>query len=240
MTGNTRIYLLSGYLAVAAAGIVYALTSSHGLFVLLPSAAAQQQPLSWPLVLGMGIFILLLASTVFFSVPANPLFYLAAGYLFGFVTGSVLAVMATTLGSVASLYFFRKTTSSQSVLQRLKVKNVFLMLVLLRCSPWLPSPLINVFCGMARVPFSTFLASTVTGTLPLVCTYTLVASRLRGPITISILHSPALLGALTVFSVISLVGFLQPIHLIISHLSTASTRHDRHAPKALQSKQYIP
>ncbi|SPF51580.1 membrane hypothetical protein [Syntrophobacter sp. SbD1] len=222
MTGNARKYVLSGYLAVAMAGIVSALTSSHELLVLLPPTAAQQQPLSWPLVLGMGIFILLLAGTVFFSVPTNPLFYLAAGYLFGFVTGSVLAVMATTLGSVASLYFFRNTTSSQPVLQRLKVKNVFLMLVLMRCSPWLPSPLINVFCAMARVPFSTFLASTVFGTLPLVCAYTLVASRLRGPITVSILHSPELLGALTVFSVISLAGFLQPLHVVISHLRGSS------------------
>ncbi len=74
---------------------------------------------------------------------------------------------------------------------------------------------------MARVPFSTFLASNVLGTLPLVCTYTLVASRLRGPITVSILHSPELLGALTVFSVISLFGFLQPLHVVTSHLRSS-------------------
>jgi uncharacterized membrane protein YdjX (TVP38/TMEM64 family) len=219
---NARKYVLSGYLAVAMAGIVYALTRSHELLALMQSAAAQQQLLSWPLVLGMGIFILLFAGTVFFSVPTNPLFYLVAGYLFGSITGSVLGVTATTLGSVASSYFFRKTTPSPPALQRLGVKNVFLMLVLLRCSPWFPSPLINVFCGMARVPFSTFFASSVFGTFPLVYSYALVASRLRGPLTVSILYSPQLLGALTVFSVISLVGFLQPLHIVINHLRNSS------------------
>jgi len=176
MTRNARKYLLLGYLAVAMPGIVYALTSSHKLLALLQSAAAQQ-PLSWPLVPGMGIFVLLFAGTVFFSVPINTIFYLAAGYLFGFATGSVLAIIATTLGSAASLYFFGKTSSSLQVLQTLKVKNVFLTLVLLRCSPWFPSPLINVFCGVARVPFSIFLVSTVFGTLPLVSCYTFFASR---------------------------------------------------------------
>ena len=221
MTRNARKFVLLGYLAVAIPGIVYVLTSSHELLALLQSAAARQQPLSWPLVLGMGIFVLLFAGTVFFSMPTNPLFYFAAGYLFGFVTGSVLAVIAATLGSVASLYFFRETTSSSPALQTLNPKNVFLTLVLLRCSPWFPSPLINVFCAVARVPFSIFLVSTVFGTLPLVSCYTFFASRLRGPITVSILHSPELLWALTIFSVISLLGFLQPLQVVISHLRGA-------------------
>ncbi len=107
MTVNAGKYVLSGYLAVATAGIVYALTSSHELFALLQSAAAHQ-PLSWPLVFGMGIFILLFAGTVFFSVPTNPLFYLAAGYLFGSVTGSVLPSLPPLRDPWPRFIFFAK------------------------------------------------------------------------------------------------------------------------------------
>ena len=222
MTGRARKYLLSGYLAVAMAGIVYTLNRRHELLALLPSMTAQHQSLSWPMVASMVAFILTFAGAVFFSAPINPLFYLAAGYLFGFATGSVLAIMANILGSGTSLYLFRKTTSPPPALQRHEVKNVFLTLVLLRCSPWFPSPLINVFCGMARVPLSTFLASTVLGTLPLVCTYTLFASRLRGPLTLSILQSPELITALTVLTMISFLGFLQPIRVVVNHLRGSS------------------
>ena len=138
MTGRARKYLLSGYLAVAMAGIVYTLNRRHELLALLLSMTAQHQSLSWPMVASMVAFILTFAAAVFFSAPINPLFYLAAGYLFGFATGSVLAIMANILGSGTSLYLFRKTTSPPPALQRHEVKNVFLTLVLLRCSPWFP------------------------------------------------------------------------------------------------------
>ena len=150
MIGRTRKYLLSGYLAVAMAGIVYTLNRRHELLALLPSMTAQHQSLSWSMVASMVAFILTFAGAVFFSAPINPLFDLAAGYLFGFATGSVLAIMANIFGSGTSLYLFRKTTSPPPALQRHEVKNVFLTLMPLRCSPWFPMPLINVFCGMAR------------------------------------------------------------------------------------------
>ena len=130
----------------------------------------------------------------------------------------LIALLGTMLGSTAALYFFRKTTASPPALGKFEVKNVFFMLVLLRCSPWFPSPLINVFCGVIRVRLSTFLASTLVGTFPLVTIYTLTASRLRGPITASILYSPELLAALSVLSITSLLGFLQPIQVVTSYL----------------------
>jgi uncharacterized membrane protein YdjX (TVP38/TMEM64 family) len=211
-------FILIGYLAVAVAGIICFRSCGREIWALLPPAGVQELPLSWPLLLSMGIFILLFASTVFFSAPTNPLFYLASGYFFGSVKGTTIAVTATVLGSAAAFHFFRKTTSSPPALRRLEIKSVFLMLVLLRCSPWFPSPLINVFCGVIRVPFSTFLASTLCGTLPLVTIYTLTASRLRGPLSMSILYSPELLAALSVLGVISLLGFLQPLRAMTSYL----------------------
>jgi uncharacterized membrane protein YdjX (TVP38/TMEM64 family) len=218
MKNQAYKFILIGYMAVALAGIICFQTCGRELWALLPSAVAQEQPLSWPLMLSMGIFILLFASTVFFSAPTNPLFYLASGYFFGSVKGTTVAVTATVLGSAAAFHFFRKTTSTPPALRRLEIKSVFLMLVLLRCSPWFPSPLINVFCGVIRVPLSTFLASTLCGTLPLVTIYTLTASRLRGPISMSILTSPELLAALTVLGVVSLLGFMQPLRAITSYL----------------------
>ena len=218
MKNKAHRYILIGYLAVAVAGMVFFHSCGREIWSLLPSLVAQEQPLSWPLVLFMGMFILLFAGTVFLSAPTNPLFYLASGYFFGPVKGTAIAVTATVLGSAAAFCLFKNTTSIPQALRRVEVKSVFLVLVLLRCSPWFPSPLINLFSGALRVPLSTFIASTLFGTLPLVSIYTLTASRLRGPISLSMLHSPELLAALTVLGVISLLGFLQPLRAITSNL----------------------
>jgi uncharacterized membrane protein YdjX (TVP38/TMEM64 family) len=217
MAINPGKYLLRGYLTVAVAGMVAFQVCGRKLWDLL-AAVTVQDGMSWPLLLAMGGFFVLLASSVFFSAPTSPLFYIAAGYLFGSAKGTAIATAATVLGATAAYWFFRKTLSAPVALQAPQLKRTFLTLLLLRCSPWFPSALINVFCGMTRVPTANFLVATLFGTLPLVSVYTLTASRLRGPIDASVLRSPELLAALGVLSVISLIGFLLPLHTVTSCL----------------------
>ena len=218
MKENAHKYILGSYLVLALLGITIFRAWGPQFLELLPSAVTRDQPLSWHLVLSMALFVALLAGGVFFSSPVNALFYLAAGYFFGFLSGVILATLATVLGSGAALCFFSKTIRLPATAKKLEVKRVFLVLVLLRCSPWMPSSLINLFCGVARVPLPVFLASTLFGTLPLVLVYTLAASRLRGPITVSLLYSPAILTAVSVLGVLSLVGFLEPLRVVMSYL----------------------
>jgi len=222
MTGNKSRQLLAGYLLVVLAGIVLYSMCGPRLWALLPVTGISVQPFSCSLLPGIGVFILLFALTVFFSAPTNPLFCLAAGYLYGAVPGTIIAVLATTMGSATAFLFFRKTITPQRSLSKIKVGSQFVMLVLLRCSPWIPSPLINLYCGAVRVRPVLFAASTFLGSMPLVGVYTLTASRLRGPLEIALLSSPEVISALSVLGAVSLLGFLKPLRMVVSHLRTLS------------------
>jgi uncharacterized membrane protein YdjX (TVP38/TMEM64 family) len=167
----------------------------------------------------MAAFAATLAVTVFFSAPTNPIFYLAAGYYFGLIYGTAIAALATVAGSGAAFLLFRRTLKPRRPSDELDA-NIFLTLCLLRCSPWFPAPLVSAFCGATRVRPGIFLASTFSGTLPLILAYTLTASRLRGPITLSILYSPEIVTALTVLGAVSVVGCLRPVRHVANYLKT--------------------
>jgi uncharacterized membrane protein YdjX (TVP38/TMEM64 family) len=209
--------LLGGYLAIVLAGGALCRLSGHRIVELVQAADTAGQPLSWGMVPVMALFILLFALTVFFSSPTNPLFYLAAGYLFGAARGTALAALATTLGSATAFLFFRMAVTPPAF-RRPEVRNLFLTLVLLRASPWFPSPLVNLFCGAARVRPTLFVASTLLGSLPLAGVYALAASRMRGPLDASLLRSPEIIAALAGLGAVSLAGLLQPLRVVAGYL----------------------
>ena len=187
------------------------------LLLLSMSTFTLQHGLTGRIILGEAIFVSVLAVTIFFSAPTNGLFYLAAGYFFGIWNGSVIAIGSTLAGSFFAWVFFKRSIGLRVEGKELDV-NMFLLLVLLRCSPLVPSSLVNMFCAATGVRPLVFLTSTFLGTLPLILVYTLAASRLRGPIDAAILHSPEILTSLTVLCVLSLLGSLQPVRLFVSYL----------------------
>jgi uncharacterized membrane protein YdjX (TVP38/TMEM64 family) len=210
--------MLLGYLLIALAGITLYALFRHQLSALLPQAPVGR--LSWCDLRGITAFMLLFALTVFFSAPTNPLFFMAAGYLYGALAGTVIAVVATTIGSAAAFLFFRGTLAPKysHTHQNLEQGKMLLMLTLLRSSPWFPSSLVNVFCGAIRVRPALFAASTVLGTIPLVSVYTLTASKLHGPLELSLLRSPQISAALFLMGALSLAGLLKPLRKVASHL----------------------
>ena len=218
MTGKSRKYMLWGYLGATL--MVAALCKVYGFqpSALLPGADGFEQSISWSDALSMSAFIAAFASAVFLSVPIAPVFCIASGYFFGAVEGTAMASLATTVGSVAAFHFFRKTVAAPAAFRQLEIKNLFLVLLLLRCSPWFPSPLINLYCGASRVRSPMFLFSTLFGALPLICVYTLAASRLRGELDMSLLYSPEIIGVLIVLSLISLIGLLLPFRVFSNYL----------------------
>lgn len=218
MTCNRQRLLLWGYLLIALGSAALYRGYGRRFLTLLPASDAALHSFSLSLLPGMAAFLLLFALSVFFSAPTTPLFCLAAGYLYGAVPGTAGAVLATTLGAGAAFLFFRRTIVPPPPYSRVEVGNLFFVLVLLRCSPWFPGPLINLFCGTNRVRPSFFVASTLLGSLPLVSVYTLTASRLRGPLEVSLLRSPEIVTALSVLGAISLISCLRPARVVAKHL----------------------
>ena len=156
--------------------------------------------------------------SVFFSIPPGPLFYLVFGYCFGPVEGTLLAVLATTAGSVGAFWFFRSAVPAGRARSGIKVRNVFLTLMLLRSSPWIPNPLITVFCSAFDVGIVTFTLTTFFGTMPLIMFYAVAASRLSGRFDASVLLSPDIALAFALLSAVSLVGLLKPVRIIRDYL----------------------
>ena len=218
MTETSRKRLAWGYVTIALLAFVLCRMYDVQPDALLLGSDRPAQVLSWREAAALLAFAAAFASSVFFSVPVAPLFYVASGYLFGVAEGTIVAVLATTSGSLAAFHFFRKTVRVPPAFRKIEIKNLFLVLLLLRSSPWFPSPLINVYCGVTRTRVSTFVASTLLGTLPLICVYTLAASRLRGHVDASLLYSPEIVASLVVLSVISVSGLLPPLRIVASHL----------------------
>ncbi|SFK25212.1 VTT domain-containing protein [Methylocapsa palsarum] len=167
--------------------------------------------------LAIALFFLS-AVCIFLSIPAAPLFYLAFGFFFGAYEGMFLAGLATTAGSVAAFCFFRRAIPQNAALRSVEIKNVFMTLLLLRSSPWLPNPLITLFCSAVDVGIGMVALTTFLGTLPLIAIYTIAAGRLYGHLDASILYSTDVVAAFFLLGVISLVGFLQPVKIALQSL----------------------
>jgi uncharacterized membrane protein YdjX (TVP38/TMEM64 family) len=130
---------------------------------------------------GAGVWapLMFVALQVLCTVPPpipRSLFTLAAGLLFGSATGSVLAVVATTLAAVAAFALVRLTGGGivERYAERAPVlwtrrrldRSGLLAVVSLRLIPVLPFPLVNYAAGLSGVGFLPYAAGTLLGILP--------------------------------------------------------------------------
>lgn len=209
---NSRRWLIILYLALMAAG--FAITRAINVDLPLVLSSVQAHLLSGQGNAGFAAaYVLALGLCAFLSLPVGPLFYLAGGYLFGVVEGTLLAACGNALGVTAAGAFVRTVLPGGNHFAHYATSRLVGTLVLLRLSPWFPAPLITVFCGVTQIPHRVAFFATVVGTGPLICAYALVASRLRGPLDISVLKSPDLLFAIALLGVLSLTVLLEPLRL---------------------------
>lgn len=98
---------------------------------------------------------------------------------FGFFTGFVVSLIATVVGCLVSYCFFyflssckfiKRISSHKRVLKVIdSIYNIdFSKLVLLVSLPFTPAFLINIACGISKVPFKKFILSIVIGKVSIV------------------------------------------------------------------------
>ncbi len=182
--------------------------------------------------LGAAILFIAFAVSIFFSLPVGPLGYVAFGYFYGPYEGTVIADVAATTGSVVAFIFFRTAIPQSDALQRVALKNVCITLLLLRSSPWIPNPLITLFCSAFDIGIVTFALTTFFGTMPLIAVYTLAANRLHAHLDVSVLYSTDFAVAICLLSAVSLLGFLKPVRTALASLKAvqAGDAGDDNAP----------
>ena len=133
--------------------------------------------------IGMTILQIIIA-----LLPGEP-FELAAGYAFGAVEGTILCILASTLGSVLVFWLVRKygvrlveIFFSEEKLRSIKFlktssKRDFLFLVIFMI-PGTPKDLLCYFAGLTDMPFSLWLMICSLGRLPSIVTSTIGGSAL--------------------------------------------------------------
>ena len=153
------------------------------------------------------------------SLPGSFIFTMAAGFLFGPVLGTAIAVTAATAG--ATLLFAIARTSlgellrnrSQGALRTLKegfAKNAFSYLLFLRLVPVFPFWLINLAAAFFGVPLRTFVLATFAGIIPGAAVYASIGSGLGSVLDrgqkpdLSVIFSPAILLPMLALAALSL------------------------------------
>jgi pyruvate/2-oxoglutarate dehydrogenase complex dihydrolipoamide dehydrogenase (E3) component/uncharacterized membrane protein YdjX (TVP38/TMEM64 family) len=197
-----RLLLLLGL--VAAAVLAWRL----GLFEFLTLDALKARQSEFqalyaarPLLVLAGFFALYVAVTGL-SLPGAAILTLAAGALFGLVTGTILVSFASTIGAtlsfLAARYLFRGPVEARfgnrlGAINRGLEKDGAFYLFTLRLVPLFPFFLINLLMGLTRIRTTTFALVSQIGMLAGTIVYVNAGTELAKIDSLSGIASPSLL-----------------------------------------------
>ncbi len=162
---------------------------------------------------GIWAPLLFLALQVAMTVAPVPrtVFTVAAGVLFGAVTGLLLAVVGTALAAVAAFWLVRMLgagfverhadRAAVAWVQARLDRRGLLAVVSLRLIPALPFSVLNYAAGLSGIRFAPYLLGTVLGTLP-----GTVAIVVLGDAVTDGTPDPALLAVSVVSGLVGLTG----------------------------------
>lgn len=159
-------------------------------------------------------FITLYLIVVALSIPGSAVLSISGGFLFGTVLGVIYANIAATLGSacifLTTRYLIGAWLQKKYAVQLEKFNGEMTRhgsnyLLTLRSIPIFPFFLVNIFAGLTRVPFWTFLWTTSVGIIPGDAAYTFGGSQLGTIDSARDTLSVNMLIALTLLALFSLV-----------------------------------
>ncbi len=128
--------------------------------------------------LGIGghlLFFIVLLLTVPLPIPSLPII-ISGGYIYGLVTGTILTIIATIVGSAISFYLVRKL--GKPFLERFVEKkqinhftSIFqkrgtLAIAISYALPFFPADEISFILGLTKIKFRTFMIFCIIGTFP--------------------------------------------------------------------------
>ncbi|PWG18604.1 TVP38/TMEM64 family protein [Salibaculum griseiflavum] len=176
-------------LAVAALGAIY-LRDYISFQALAENREALLAYRDANFVLTAGLFVLLYAVIVAFSLPGATVMTLTGGFLFATFPGALFNVTGATIGAVgiflAARWGFgeqlgRKLEGSEGTVKKIKDgidENQWSMLFLIRLIPAVPFFLANLIPAFLEVPLRRFVISTFLGIIPGAVVYTSVGAGL--------------------------------------------------------------
>ena len=164
--------------------------------------------------LSAAVLMLGYALSVALMIPIATFFALAAGFMFGALWGTLIAVFGATLGAVASFYvarFVLGESLQQKYTQELNrfnsefEANGYSYLFALRLLPIFPFFLINLLCGLTRIDVKTFFITTFIGIIPGGFAYTYAGSQLSSINALSDIFTKEMALAFVFLGLLSLI-----------------------------------
>lgn len=159
------------------------------------------------------VFIALYTLFNTFLLPATAL-TLTAGVVWGWLTGGLWVLAASTIGSTIPYFISRSGAAWVDDLLKRRAGRVyktlqsegFMSLLLMRLVPIVPYNILNYAAGLAGIPFRTYVAATFIGTIPGIFIFTYLASSISAGLVsprqafIRILIAGVLLAGLALIS----------------------------------------
>lgn len=180
--------------------------------------AAQAELATWrataPYVAEFGFFLLYVFVAAL-SLPGAAIMTLAAGAIFGLVTGTVIASFAASVGAtlamLAARYVLRASVQQrfgarlQAVNEGFARDGAFYLLTM-RLLPVFPFFVINVLMGLVPVRVRTFYWVSQLGMLPATTVYVYTGTELASVSSVGDIFSPALLLAFALLALLPLLA----------------------------------
>ncbi|MGG1552335.1 TVP38/TMEM64 family protein [Paenibacillus ferrarius] len=138
-----------------------------------------------------NIMAIMIIATLFALFPVVPygLFAGALGAKFGFFTGGIINILASTCAALIMFLIFRYSFSGPArrmIARYQRVEhftkmfeaNAFLAVLFARLIPIIPAQVVNIYSAISRIKFITFTLATVLGKIPLMMTFALLGDQL--------------------------------------------------------------
>jgi uncharacterized membrane protein YdjX (TVP38/TMEM64 family) len=164
--------------------------------------------------LALAIAFLCYAGAVAFSLPGALVMSLTVGFIFGRWVGTVLVVLAATLGAtlvfLAARYLFadaarRRMGALGEKLSAGFAENAFHYLLFLRLVPLFPFFLVNLAPAFTRISLRTYVAGTFIGIIPATFVFVNLGQTLGRIDSLSGLVSTEAIGAFVLLGLLALV-----------------------------------
>ncbi len=162
----------------------------------------------------VGFFIAIYILQTAFSLPGGAILTLAAGFLFGAVSGTVIvnvgATAGATLAFLVARYLLRDWIESRfgerlASLQAGFSSNAFHYLLTLRLIPLFPFFLVNLVSGVTRIGLGSYIAATAIGIIPGSFVYAYAGRQLGTINSVAEIASPSVLLAFTLLGALALI-----------------------------------
>ena len=175
--------------------------------------------------LSIFISILLVSICVFFPIIPFPLLAGMIGVVFGVLQGIVISLTGAMIGTILMFMLTRygfRDFAQQKLHKHPKIqqyeeyfeKNSFISILFVRIVPIIPSPVVNILCGLSRVNWLSFLLASSFGKFPNILVITFAGANLSANKWVSV----------TVYG--TYVIILLMITSTILYRRTASTKPD--------------